>query len=232
METKSKIHPGKATFRTTHSIENNGHEKYLEKIFSGINAILFVFDLNNYRMVWTNAGFRKILGYRIPKRKIQKSELLDVHHPNDISFLDEMKDFFLNNPKGTFTGILQFRKKNGDFIWLCTSANIFRRDDDESVFEIVGVSINFNESITYDRHLKYITRQKLALSNMDVIERLSKREIELIKLFATGNTTRQIADHLGISFHTVNNHRKNILKKLELSNLAALVNFAVEHGLN
>ncbi|MFW5759195.1 MAG: response regulator transcription factor, partial [Bacteroidota bacterium] len=47
-----------------------------------------------------------------------------------------------------------------------------------------------------------------------------------------GYKTREIADELGLSFHTVNNHRKNILRKLGFKNLAALVNFAVENGLD
>jgi len=207
-------------------------EQFYQSIFSSINAIIYVFDLNQYRVVWTNDGFNKILGYKISKKKVPREELLNIHHPSDLSFIDDMKDFFINNPKGTFTGIFRVKKICGDYVWLCTSANLFRKNEEEQIYEIVGVSINFNENISYDRHLKNIARKRLALNNHQTLEKLTKRERELIRYFASGLKTRAIAHQLGLSFHTVNNHRKNILKKLGLNNLASLVNFAVEHGLN
>jgi len=218
--------------KAQHQSKRAEAEQFYQNIFSSINAIIYVFDLNHYRMVWTNDGFNKILGYKISKKKVPRGELLDIHHPSDISFIDEMKDFFITNPQGTFTGIFQIKKMSGDYVWLCTSANLFRKNENEQIFEVVGVSINFNENICYDRHLKNIARKRLALNNHQTLEKLTKRERELIRYFASGVKTRAIAHQLGLSFHTVNNHRKNILKKLGLNNLASLVNFAVEHGLN
>ena len=60
---------------------------------------------------------------------------------------------------------------------------------------------------------------------------LSTRELEILKLIATGHTTALIADALHISVHTVNSHRKNILKKLDLKSPTQLVAYAHEAGL-
>jgi len=54
---------------------------------------------------------------------------------------------------------------------------------------------------------------------------LSQREIEIISFIKKGNSSREIADTLHISVKTVEVHRYNILKKLNLKNAAALVNF-------
>ncbi|MEM6526091.1 MAG: response regulator transcription factor [Bacteroidota bacterium] len=60
---------------------------------------------------------------------------------------------------------------------------------------------------------------------------LSAREVEILKLIAVGNSTAKIADGLHISVHTVNSHRKNILKKLKLSSPTQLVAYAHEIGM-
>ena len=60
---------------------------------------------------------------------------------------------------------------------------------------------------------------------------LSKREFEVIELITKGKTTAQIADTLHLSVHTINSHRKNILRKLRLSSPAELIVYALESGL-
>ncbi len=54
---------------------------------------------------------------------------------------------------------------------------------------------------------------------------LSQREIEIIAYIKKGFSSKEIADALSISVKTVEVHRYNILKKLNLKNAAALVNF-------
>jgi DNA-binding NarL/FixJ family response regulator len=60
---------------------------------------------------------------------------------------------------------------------------------------------------------------------------LSDRELEIIKMIAEGYTNAQIAALLYISNHTVNTHRKNVMKKLGINNTAGLVMMAVKSGL-
>lgn len=52
---------------------------------------------------------------------------------------------------------------------------------------------------------------------------LSKRQLEILSLLAKGECSKQIADKLCISVHTVNRHRQDILSKLNVSNSAAAV---------
>lgn len=60
---------------------------------------------------------------------------------------------------------------------------------------------------------------------------LSRREIEIVQLIKEGLSSKEIAIRLEISLKTVEVHRYNILKKLNLKNTAALVNFINVHGL-
>ena len=60
---------------------------------------------------------------------------------------------------------------------------------------------------------------------------LSRRELDIVKLIKEGLSSREIASRLDITIKTVEVHRYNILKKLNLKNTAALVNFINVHGL-
>ena len=60
---------------------------------------------------------------------------------------------------------------------------------------------------------------------------LSPREFEVLELITRGMKTAQIAEELHLSVHTINSHRKNILKKLNLSSPAELIVYALETGL-
>lgn len=60
---------------------------------------------------------------------------------------------------------------------------------------------------------------------------LSEREVEIIRLIANGYTTRQIADTLFRSFHTITTHRRNIMKKLGINSASELMIYAVNTGL-
>lgn len=56
---------------------------------------------------------------------------------------------------------------------------------------------------------------------------ISKREQEILNYVAMGKTSQEIADILGISIRTVQNHRANIMQKLGIKTAAGLVRFAV-----
>lgn len=60
---------------------------------------------------------------------------------------------------------------------------------------------------------------------------LTVTETELIQLFAQGKTAKEIAELRNLSHHTINTHRKNIFRKLELNNVQELIKFALKNGL-
>ena len=60
---------------------------------------------------------------------------------------------------------------------------------------------------------------------------LTRREREILKLIAEGYKNKEVADYLCISLKTVEKHRANLMKKLDLHSAAELTAFAVEKGL-
>jgi DNA-binding NarL/FixJ family response regulator len=60
---------------------------------------------------------------------------------------------------------------------------------------------------------------------------LTQREQEILKMVAEGHKNKDIADYLCISVKTVEKHRANLMKKLDLHSVSALTAFAMEKGL-
>jgi two-component system, NarL family, response regulator NreC len=57
---------------------------------------------------------------------------------------------------------------------------------------------------------------------------LTPREREVVKLIAEGNSARKIASALGLSVKTVEAHRFNLMRKLDIHNKAQLVTYAIQ----
>ena len=63
------------------------------------------------------------------------------------------------------------------------------------------------------------------------LDQLTSRELDVMPLLAEGLTNREIAEKLFISTSTVQTHRTHIMEKLELTNRADLIRFAMQHKL-
>jgi two-component system response regulator NreC len=92
----------------------------------------------------------------------------------------------------------------------------------------------------YDFYAKTITNMILSnyLSNNEENEArkereksLSTREMEVLKLFAQSFTNKEIADRLFISVRTVESHKNNIMRKINLKTSVDMVKFAIRNNL-
>ncbi len=63
------------------------------------------------------------------------------------------------------------------------------------------------------------------------IDMLTQREREVLKLIAEGYKNKEVADTLCISLKTVEKHRANLMRKLDLHNTSALTLYAVQQGM-
>lgn len=59
---------------------------------------------------------------------------------------------------------------------------------------------------------------------------LTNSEIEIVRMISSGLTTKEIANQKNISFHTVNTHRKNIFRKMGVTNASELIMQAIKAG--
>jgi DNA-binding CsgD family transcriptional regulator len=122
----------------------------------------------------------------------------------NISFLNSFSKEAPLHFTGTFTDITHFKNDN-KVIFVAEKNNT-----DGNIYEL-------------------ITRDVFLPDNNTV--HLTKREIEVLKCINDGLSSKQIADKLFASLNTINNHRKNILKKTHSKNTSELISFALKQGL-
>lgn len=60
---------------------------------------------------------------------------------------------------------------------------------------------------------------------------LTDRERQILSLIATGCSNKEIAERLGVSLKTVDNHRTNLMRKLDVHSVAELLSYALREGL-
>ena len=77
---------------------------------------------------------------------------------------------------------------------------------------------------------KYELIKEETFSNNAKLDLLTKRELQILKLVASGLTSKKISQQLHISQHTVNTHRRNMLAKLKMKSITELVHFAKGNG--
>jgi len=73
----------------------------------------------------------------------------------------------------------------------------------------------------------YVAKKKTSVVSSD----FTNREREIILLCRDGLMCKEIADRLGISINTVNNHKKNIFLKLGINNTMEMVQYALKNGI-
>lgn len=76
----------------------------------------------------------------------------------------------------------------------------------------------------------YLEQQK-GKKKVSLLDSLTRREREILKMIAEGHKNKDIAGQLFISMKTVEKHRSNLMQKLELRNTAALTAYAIEKGI-
>ncbi len=86
-----------------------------------------------------------------------------------------------------------------------------------------------SEDVANELIVNYINGDKEIEVKSTGIEKLTKREIEIVANIAEGNTYKEIGEKLFISFRTVETHKTHIMQKLGLRNLAEVIKFAIKN---
>src|SRR5574337_1112908 len=94
----------------------------------------------------------------------------------------------------------------------------------QAIWEVANSAIYLSPSISAAVVQAYLHKTKLPA------DPLTHRERQVLQLVAEGKTTKEIAQHLGISIKTAESHRDHIMKKLDIHETASLVRYAIRLG--
>ena len=158
---------------------------------------------------------------------------LNMPHIDGLQVLNEIKNSYPDLKK-----IIISAYKSQKLIEECKQAGasgfIIKTENLSSLNEVVKLVMN--DKKIFPDFGSYPDEFDNKFSYMDeflIKYKLTKREVEIIRMVCHGLTSNDIADKLSLSTFTVQTHRKNIFKKLSLdhSNQMALYEFAVKNGL-
>jgi DNA-binding NarL/FixJ family response regulator len=110
------------------------------------------------------------------------------------------------------------------------NAMLLKECDEEEIVEAIEVSVK-GERFFCGTVLDILSGDKSKVPFSCEPISLSSRELEIIQLIAKGLTSKEMSEKLFLSHHTINTHRKNILKKLEVKGTPELINYAFAMGM-
>jgi len=158
--------------------------------------------------------------------------LLDISMPN-LRGIEAIKKIRRINKKVKI--LVLTMHKNEDYVYECLISGargyILKEDaDTELIAAIESIrhdKVYISTSFTSDV-IKKLVQQRGGTKGKSVLEALTNREREILKLIAEGKTNKKIANLLSISVRTVEHHRLSIMRKLRISNVAGLIRYAIK----
>ena len=158
--------------------------------------------------------------------------LLDINMPrmNGLEVLAKLKEMKIK------TKVLVLTVHNEiDYLLKAVEIGIngyLLKDSESSELKKAIVSVVNGENYIQPSLIPSLNSKMIQRDNdKDKIEDLTRRELEVLKLLATGNYNKEIAEELGISERTVKNHVSNIFKKIEVTDRTQAAVFAIRNNL-
>jgi DNA-binding NarL/FixJ family response regulator len=155
--------------------------------------------------------------------------LLDVFLP-DINGIDLCKIIKEKYPKIVVLGMSSQSERSLVIQMIQNGANgyLLKSASSKEFYQCIEKAIA--GEIVFSQEVAAII-SKPDVSDFKKLPSLTKREKEILNLIAAGKSTKEMADSLFLSFLTVQNHRKNILTKLQVKNVAQLLAVAQKNRL-
>ena len=164
-----------------------------------------------------------IMDIMMPKfNGLEAAKMIKEQHPNSkIIFLSmEVKEDFISEAiKSGASGYIP--KDSNKLILINAIRSVYQG---EKYFHSMVSELIFNQF--YEKSVGNEKVKKTYSSG-----KISNREVEVLKLIASGFSNSQIAEKLFISVRTVDAHRNHIMQKLELNNTAELVKYAIKNDI-
>lgn len=205
---------------------------FYKEILAKVNAIIYIIDVNTNSYVWGNNKYSEILGYDVEDITLNIFDFAEKYfHPDDKTIVTARMEYFNRNNGDVWSGVFRIKHKEGYWKWVYSKLMTYKRDENGKPTQLLGITIDPAENFETRKRVTELFRERIRSRNHNSIENLTIREIEIIELIAAGSTYIEIADKLCIQPDTVNKHRKNILNKLNLNNIASLISFAKDTGL-
>lgn len=217
--------------------------------------IFYVVDYTQKKYLYLDPSTKTLLGYDVDSL-LEAGPTTFTHfwHKSDYKVYNEqifpkIVDFIKNQTHDSiqnysFSFNYRIATKDGVFLKFLQRSTFYLSPSNGMPVAAVGFAIditNFKEDTKIIFTIEKIDRNYNSLNKEPIHKStylpekipgvLSAREVQVLQCIYEGLSSKQIAEKLFVSVHTINNHRKKMLEKTNSQNSAELLNYATKHGI-
>lgn len=219
-------------------------------LFSAGNFYYYILNFVTLQMDFVSDKTSEILGIAPSQFSLDKT--LRLMHPEDLSRMPEKEstigDFLFNKiPKEDIllykvVYLMRFKHADGTYKTILHQAKALTVSDDGTIQQALGIHTDVTYlNIPVDHKVSFISEERPSYYSQQTGNKLmlvedgfrnlfTPREKEILKRIAEGENFIEIAKLLNVSPHTVNTHKKNILRKSHCKNTTELVAQCIRKG--
>ncbi len=188
-------------------------------------------------------GVEEMLGYS--PEEFDMNLALNYFHPDDTNFVNRIiKGLVAHsiqnkvNRKVHYLNLtFRLRRKDNSYVKVLRKSSYYEVDEKGRLVSNFSclTDIEFignNNKVEWDLFMSNIDKEGFKKNvHQEFVGFFTKKENEIIKLLAKGNTSKEISEKMFVSPNTVPTHRKNILRKSRCHNLKELLEFSEKNGI-
>lgn len=232
-----------------------GYEDF-EKVCSMWNTYIYMHDYRSNQYVYISPSFCNFLGVDYDEaQKDGFDSISSLIHSDDLLILEQtlfkkITQFLASisdteeeqNPNYRFSYNFRIRRKDGTYISMSIVSKIISFNKKGKILLDFGLITPVNHILQTDKIILNISKSINDLDYNTLLQEefnpegntglnLTERELEIIQLLKKGMDSKEMANHLCLSQHTVRNHRRNILKKTNTNKVTELLSLINKMGL-
>lgn len=220
-------------------------------LFAGGSFYYYILNFDNLHMDFVHEGIQEVLGIKPNEFSIQK--LIEVMYPEDLEMIylkeEATQNFLLNTippdeiPLYKVAYLIRLQHSRGKYKTILHQAKAINVSEGGKIQQVIVVHTDISYlNAPFDHKISFISSKRPSYFSLipgTTLEQLkyslknilSVREKEIIKKVAEGKSLNEIADQLFVSPHTVNTHKKNILRKSHCKNTTELIARCIRDGI-
>jgi hypothetical protein len=216
----------------------------LEELMDENNQYFQVFDMGKMQFMFTSKRIFQMIG--VKPEEIHPGHYTQLVHPDDVDILGHARSRVFKLEKEIFQAQagsilsswnVRMRNAAGGYISLLVQDYMFLSLIPHKVVFLIQVVTDIDWYKFKKDSFHFYVGKDLSMFRfpdehlLEIGPGLSPRELQIIKLIESGMSSKEIADKLFLSVHTVNTHRRNILDQCGKCNISNLIYELQEQGL-
>jgi len=220
-------------------------------LFSAGSFYYYIFNFGTMQMEHVDKKTLDVLG--IEPKDFKLDTILNIMHPQDMECMHEKEsaaiDFLFNKipnediPHYKVVYLMRLQHTNGTYKTILHQSKTLSMSGDKKIQQVIGIHTDVSYlNLPIDNKVSFVSTDRPSYfslhSGADIQaidntckELLSEREKQILRMISSGKDFKTIAHELHLSPHTINTHKKNMLKKSNCNNTTELVARCIREGI-